>query len=100
MSTVNTVSFGTGPLSRAAALLHTLLTVEALLLATSAPGLVGLLFLGPDPANLPLAAVCLLPLGPPPPPRCTPCTTAAATSPTFTRPACTRAAGGSTPSPR
>ncbi|MFF3499836.1 hypothetical protein [Streptomyces sp. NPDC003247] len=55
---------GTGPLSRAAALLHTLLTVEALLLATAAPGLAVLFLLGPDPANLPLAAVCLLPLGP------------------------------------
>ncbi|SER25080.1 hypothetical protein SAMN04487983_101385 [Streptomyces sp. yr375] len=65
MSTAqHTVGFGTGPLSRAAALLHTLLTVEALLLATAAPGLAGLLFLGPDPANLPLAAGCLLPLGP------------------------------------
>ncbi|MFI6035405.1 hypothetical protein ACIBBD_14770 [Streptomyces sp. NPDC051315] len=64
MSTVRTADFGTGTLSRAAALLHTLLTVEALLLATAAPGLLGLLLLGPDPANLPLAAVCLLPLGP------------------------------------
>jgi hypothetical protein len=57
-------SFGAGPLSRAAALVHTLLTVEALLLAAASPGLAGLLLLGPDPANLPLAAVCLLPLGP------------------------------------
>ncbi|WP_416980369.1 hypothetical protein [Streptomyces sp. T028] len=56
--------FGTGVLSRAAALVHTLLTVEALFLAATAPGLVGLLLLGPDPANLPLAALCLLPLGP------------------------------------
>ncbi|MGW0941130.1 hypothetical protein ACWD4O_01070 [Streptomyces sp. NPDC002623] len=64
MSTVDTVGFGTGLLSRVAALLHTLLIVEALLLATAAPGLVGLLFVGPDPANLPLAALCLLPLGP------------------------------------
>ncbi|MEV5321982.1 hypothetical protein AB0K92_30835 [Streptomyces sp. NPDC052687] len=58
------VPFGTGPLSRAAALIHTLLTVEVLLLATAAPGLAGLLLLGPDPSNLPLAALCLLPLGP------------------------------------
>ncbi|MFG2575769.1 hypothetical protein [Streptomyces sp. NPDC048481] len=64
MSTVNTVGFGAGPLSRAAALLHTLLTVEALFLATAAPGLAGLMALGPDPANLPLAAVCLTPLAP------------------------------------
>ncbi|MEU6354267.1 hypothetical protein ABZ896_33900 [Streptomyces sp. NPDC047072] len=44
--------------------MHTLLTVEALLLLAASPGLVGLLFLGPDASNLPLAAVCLLPLGP------------------------------------
>lgn len=56
--------FGIGPLSRAAALIHTLVTVEALLLAAAAPGLAGLFLLGPDPSNLPLAAVCLLPLGP------------------------------------
>ncbi|WP_416072193.1 hypothetical protein [Streptomyces sp. ME18-1-4] len=55
---------GTGPLSRAAALVHTLLTVEALFLAATAPGLAGLFLLGRDPANLPLAAGCLLPLGP------------------------------------
>ncbi|MCV2459414.1 hypothetical protein OEB94_09085, partial [Streptomyces sp. ICN988] len=60
MSTARTADFGTGVLSRAAALIHTLLTVEALLLLTSAPGLAGLLLLAPDPANLPLAALCLL----------------------------------------
>ncbi|MFI9416056.1 hypothetical protein [Streptomyces werraensis] len=64
MSTVRADAFGTGPLSRAAALIHTLVTVEALLLLTAAPGLAGLLLLAPDPANLPLAALCLLPLGP------------------------------------
>ncbi|WP_030244530.1 MULTISPECIES: hypothetical protein [unclassified Streptomyces] len=64
MSTVGTSGFGTGTLSRASALIHTLLTVEALLLLTAAPGLAGLLLLGRDPANLPLAALCLLPLGP------------------------------------
>lgn len=57
-------AFGDGPLSRATALIHTLVTVEALLLAAASPGLAALLLLGPDPANLPLAAVCLLPLGP------------------------------------
>ncbi|AVV47788.1 hypothetical protein C6376_29350 [Streptomyces sp. P3] len=61
---MSTAGFGAGPLSRAAALLHTLLVVEALFLAAAAPGFVGLLLLGPDPANLPLAAVCLVPLGP------------------------------------
>ncbi|MFC9680868.1 hypothetical protein [Streptomyces sp. NPDC056948] len=64
MSTVRTSDFGAGALSRASALIHTVLTVEALLLLTASPGLAGLLLLGPDPANLPLAALCLLPLGP------------------------------------
>ncbi len=64
MSTVRADAFGTGPLSRAAALIHTLVTVAALLLLTAAPGLAGLFLLAPDPANLPLAALCLLPLGP------------------------------------
>ncbi|GHF94922.1 hypothetical protein GCM10018777_01290 [Streptomyces albogriseolus] len=64
MSTVRADAFGTGPLSRAAALIHTLVIVEALLLLTAAPGLAGLFLLAPDPANLPLAALCLLPLGP------------------------------------
>ncbi|MEV7085413.1 hypothetical protein AB0O07_05815 [Streptomyces sp. NPDC093085] len=51
-------------LSRAAALVHTLLTVEAMVLATLAPGLLVSLLLAPGPANLPLAAACWLPLGP------------------------------------
>lgn len=63
-SGVRGADFGAGVLSRAAALIHTLVTVEALLLLAASPGLAGLLLLGPDPANLPLAAVCLLPLGP------------------------------------
>lgn len=57
-------AFGDGPLSRAVALVHTLVTVEALLLAAASPGLAGLFLLGPDPSNLPLAAVAALPLGP------------------------------------
>ncbi|MEU0198040.1 MULTISPECIES: hypothetical protein [unclassified Streptomyces] len=64
MSTVRTSDFGTGTLSRASALIHSVLTVEALLLLAASPGLAGLLLLGPEPANLPLAALCLLPLGP------------------------------------
>ncbi|MFF1293724.1 MULTISPECIES: hypothetical protein [unclassified Streptomyces] len=63
MSTPST-AFGIGPLSRAAALVHTLVTVEALLLIAAAPGLAGLFLLGPAPSNIPLAALCLLPLGP------------------------------------
>ncbi|MER5445067.1 hypothetical protein ABT065_05430 [Streptomyces sp. NPDC002764] len=57
-------AFGDGPLSRAAALVHTLVTVEALLLTAASPGLAVLFLLGPDPSNLPLAAVAVLPLGP------------------------------------
>ncbi|GLW22759.1 hypothetical protein Mame01_28020 [Microbispora amethystogenes] len=59
--------FGTGPLSRAAALVYTLLVVELLLPAACLPGLAGLVLLGlfgRDAANLPLAAACLLPAGP------------------------------------
>ncbi|WP_182882248.1 hypothetical protein [Microbispora sp. H10949] len=59
--------FGTGPLSRAAALVYTLLVVELLLLTACLPGLAGLVLLGlfgRDAANLPLAAACLLPAGP------------------------------------
>ncbi|MFJ3668835.1 hypothetical protein ACIPSE_20550 [Streptomyces sp. NPDC090106] len=60
----STTPFGAGPLSRAAALVHTLLTVEALLLLAASPGLAALFLVGPDPSHLPLAALCLLPLGP------------------------------------
>ncbi|MEV4492484.1 DUF624 domain-containing protein [Micromonospora coxensis] len=56
--------FGDGPLSRAAARIHTLLVVELLLLLTTLPGLVPLVLLGRDASNLPLAAACLLPVGP------------------------------------
>ncbi|WP_434742695.1 hypothetical protein [Micromonospora sp. SH-82] len=56
--------FGDGPLSRAAARIHTLLVVELLLLATALPALVGLVGLGTDPSNLPLLVVCLTPVGP------------------------------------
>lgn len=56
--------FGEGPLSRAAALVYTLLVVEILFLATTVPGLVPLILLDHDASNIPLAAVCALPLGP------------------------------------
>ncbi|MGQ5261140.1 DUF624 domain-containing protein [Micromonospora sp. ZYX-F-536] len=56
--------FGDGPLSRAAARVYTLLVVELLLLLTTLPGLLPLLLLGRDPSNLPLAAACLVPVGP------------------------------------
>jgi uncharacterized membrane protein YesL len=56
--------FGEGPLSRAAALVYSLLVVEFLLLVTAAPGLIGLFLLRRDASNLPLAAICAVPLGP------------------------------------
>ncbi|WP_223190462.1 YesL family protein [Nonomuraea terrae] len=56
--------FGSGPLSRAAALVYSLLVVELLLLLATVPGLAGLVLLERDAANVPLAALCLLPLGP------------------------------------
>jgi hypothetical protein len=56
--------FGEGPLSRVASFVYTLLIVELLLLATTLPGLVVLLFLDRDPSNVPLAALCALPVGP------------------------------------
>ncbi|MFI2432709.1 hypothetical protein [Streptomyces sp. NPDC018693] len=64
MSGSTVTDFGTGVLSRATALIHTLLTTQLLLLAAASPGLAALFLLGGDPANLPLAALCLLPLGP------------------------------------
>jgi Protein of unknown function, DUF624 len=56
--------FGEGPLARAAARVYGVAVVELLLLLTTVPGLVPLLLLGRDASNVPLAAVCLLPLGP------------------------------------
>ena len=56
--------FGTGPLSRAAAFIYTMLAVELLVLLTAGPGLIVLVLLDRDASNLPLAAVCALPAGP------------------------------------
>jgi hypothetical protein len=56
--------FGEGPLARASALVYTLIVVELLLLLATAPGLVGSALIDRDPRNLPLVAVCALPLGP------------------------------------
>ncbi len=56
--------FGTGPLSLASALVYTLLIVELLMLLTTLPGLAGLVLLGPDAGNVPLVALCALPIGP------------------------------------
>jgi hypothetical protein len=59
-----TQRFGTGPLARAAALIYTVLVVEALFLATGAVGLVPLVLLDRDVSNLPLVAVAAIPVGP------------------------------------
>jgi hypothetical protein len=65
MSSVSqTRQFGEGPLARVAALVYTLLAVELLFLLTTVPALVVLVLLDQDASNIPLAAVCALPLGP------------------------------------
>jgi hypothetical protein len=65
MSTTDTGRrFGNGPLARAAALIYTVLVVEALLFATGTVGLVLLVLLDRDASNLPLAAVAAIPVGP------------------------------------
>jgi hypothetical protein len=59
-----TAQFGAGPLSRASALVYTLLVVTGLTLLAALPGLIPLVLLGRDASNLPLVALCLMPLGP------------------------------------
>jgi hypothetical protein len=56
--------FGTGPLARVAALVHTLLVVEVLFLLTGAVGVVPLVLLDRDASNIPLVAACAVPVGP------------------------------------
>lgn len=56
--------FGEGPLAKVSALVYTLLATEGLFLLTTAPGLVLLLLLDRSSSNLPLDALCLLPVGP------------------------------------
>ena len=56
--------FGEGPLSRAAAVIYTLLIVELLFLLTVVPALAVAFLLERDASNIPLAALCALPLGP------------------------------------
>lgn len=66
MSTVSAArkEFGDGPLGRAAAAIYSLLVIEGLLLVGIAPGLVLLAALDRDASNVPLAALCALPVGP------------------------------------
>ncbi|WP_117213213.1 hypothetical protein [Allorhizocola rhizosphaerae] len=56
--------FGEGPLSRAAALVYTLIVVELMLLIAMLPGIVPLMLLDRDVSNVPLAAACAIPAGP------------------------------------
>ncbi|SDT26427.1 hypothetical protein [Actinoplanes derwentensis] len=57
-------AFGTGLLSQVTALVYHLLVVELLLLVTAGPGLAVTWLLDRDVSNLPLAVLCLLPVGP------------------------------------
>lgn len=56
--------FGEGPLARVAAWIYTMAVVEGLFLVAALPGLALLLLLDRDASNIPLAAICALPLGP------------------------------------
>jgi hypothetical protein len=64
MSALGPRAFGEGPLSRVASFVYTLLAVEIMLLVASLPGIVPAQFLRSDPSNLPLLALCAIPLGP------------------------------------
>ncbi|GAA3932824.1 DUF624 domain-containing protein [Actinoplanes auranticolor] len=59
-----TVTWGTGPLARAAALVHTLLVVQFCVLVTAAPAVVVPVLLDRDASNVPLLAAAAVPLGP------------------------------------
>lgn len=56
--------WGEGTLARVSALVYTMLVVEFCFLLTTLPGLIPLVLLERDPSNLPLVALCLVPLGP------------------------------------
>jgi uncharacterized membrane protein YesL len=56
--------FGEGPLSAVAALVYTVLVIDALFVVASLPGVIPLSFLAPDLSNIPLAAACAIPVGP------------------------------------
>jgi hypothetical protein len=62
--TVATRDFGHGPLSRVTTVVYWFVVLEALLVATTAPGLVLVLLLERDASNLPLYALGLVPVGP------------------------------------
>jgi hypothetical protein len=56
--------FGEGVLGRATAVVYWYLIVEVLLVVAVLPGALGSLFLERTPANAPLFALCLVPVGP------------------------------------
>lgn len=56
--------FGDGPLPRAAGVAYWFLVIEGLLVLTTAPAFVPVLFLAQDPSNLPFYALALIPVGP------------------------------------
>jgi len=58
------VSFGTGPLARISATVYTLIVIEAMFVLASAPGLLLLGMVDRDASEVPLVALCALPLGP------------------------------------
>ncbi|HEX3514876.1 MAG TPA: hypothetical protein VHT26_12835 [Trebonia sp.] len=59
-----TREFGAGPLAKFSALVYTLLVTEGLFLLTTVPTLVLVLLLDHSASNLPLEALCLVPVGP------------------------------------
>ncbi|HEY8533569.1 MAG TPA: hypothetical protein VIL44_06805 [Micromonospora sp.] len=57
-------AFGEGPLSRAYALIYTLLVIDVLLALAMLPGWIPMILLDRDASNIPLFLACALPLGP------------------------------------
>ncbi|NAZ76631.1 DUF624 domain-containing protein [Kineococcus sp. T13] len=57
-------AFGEGPLSQVTQVVHWFVVLEVLLVVATAPGLAGALLLVPDASNLPLYALCAVPVGP------------------------------------
>lgn len=56
--------FGEGPLAQVTSAVYCLMTVELLMLLTSAPGIVPLILLDRTASNAPLAVACMLPIAP------------------------------------
>ncbi|WP_129668367.1 glycosyl transferase [Phytoactinopolyspora endophytica] len=56
--------FGDGPMARGAAAVYHVLVLEFLLILSASPGLILLFSLAPEPSNIPLVALALVPCGP------------------------------------